>query len=225
MKLLIAEGEQAFLDTVFRFLKKEGHICEPVSDYPLACKKIVNHEYDCILIDWNLPRGGGLKLIHRLKEQQSVAGIILIASKDTVTDRVLALNEGADDFLSRPFHLSELHARVRAVVRRKIGQVGNRMDFGKLKIRLDERAVEVEGTVLQLTKKEFDILVYLARNKNRVVSKDTIAELLWGDNIEEHLSYDFIYAHVKNLRRKLADNGCEEYLKTVYGIGYKFVVS
>lgn len=225
MKLLIAEGDPSFMDAVFRYLKKEGHICEQASDYLSAGKKIVNYEYDCVLVDLHLPRGGGMNLINRLKEQHSNSGIIVISGQDILADRVLALNEGADDFLLKPVHLSELHARVKAVVRRKIGLSGNAMDIGKLKIRLDERAVEADGVALNLTRKEFDILVFLARNKNRVVSKDSIAGLLWGDNMDDYLSYDFIYAHMKNLRKKLAGSGCEEYLQTVYGVGYKFEAS
>lgn len=223
MKLLIAEGDPSFMDAVFRYLKKEGHICEQAQDCPSAGKKIVNYEYDCVLIDFQLPRGGGMSLISRLKEQHSNSGIIVVSAQDILADRVGALNEGADDFLSKSVHLSELHARIKAVIRRKIGLSGRLMDFGKLKIRLDERAVEADGVVLNLTRKEFDILVFLARNKNRVMTKDSIAELLWGDNEDDYLSYDFIYAHMKNLRKKLAGKGCEGYLQTVYGIGYKFV--
>lgn len=225
MKLLIAEGEQLFTDAICRYLKKEGHICEQAADYPSASKKTVNYEYDCVLVDWHLPRGGGMKLISRLKEQRSNAGIVVLSGQDTVGDRVLALNEGADDFVPKSVHPTELQARIKAVVRRKIGLSGRVLDFGKLKIQLDERAVEADSKVLRLTKKEFDILVFLARNKNRVVTKDSIAELLWGDDLDDYLSYDFIYAHLKNLRKKLSGSGCGEYLETVYGIGYKFVAN
>ena len=225
MKLLIVEDEQNLLNAIMRYLKREGYLCEHAMDFPDAYKKIINHEYDCILLDLNLPKGDGMKLIRILKEQESLAGIIVISARDTANDRVLGLNEGADDFLSKPFNLSELNARIKAVVRRKNGQISNVMNFGGLLIRLDERLVEANGTTLQLTKKEFDILVYLARNKNRVVTKDSIAEHLWGDYMDDNLSYDFIYAHVKNLRKKLADSGCEECLKTVYGIGYKFIAN
>lgn len=223
MKLLIAEGDISFMDAVFRYLKKEGHICEQAQDCPSAGKKIVNYEYDCVLVDFQLPRGGGMSLISRLKEQRSSSGIIVTSGQDTVADRVVALNEGADDFVSKSVHLSELQARIKAVVRRKIGLSGRTMDFGRLKIQLDERAVEADGKLLDLTRKEFDILVFLARNKNRVMTKDSIAELLWGDNMDDFPSYDFIYAHLKNLRKKLAGNGCGEYIKTIYGIGYKFI--
>ena len=223
MKLLIIEEEPHLLQAISRYMKREGYLCEEATDFPEAYKKMVNHEYDCILLDLNLPKGDGIKLIRILKDQEATAGIIAITIRDTVEDRVSALNGGADDCLSKPFNLTELSARIKAVLRRKNGLTSNVMDFGNLLIRLDEHSVDANGTRLQLTRKEYNILVYLARNKNRVVTKDSIAEHLWGDNIEEALSYDFIYAHVKNLRRKLAENGCEECLKTVYGVGYKFI--
>jgi DNA-binding response OmpR family regulator len=222
MKILIADGDRQFFDAVARYLKREGHICEQARDVAEAGKKIVNHEYDCLLVALGLSRGGGIKLIGRLKEQQAQAGIIVIAAGDVSEDRVRALNEGADDVVLKSIALPELYARIRAVMRRRMGHPGKVMDFGKLKIRLEERMVEAGGTALQLTRKEFDILVFLARNKNRVVTKDSIAELLWSDNQEDQDSYDFLYAHMKNLRKKLAGSGCGEYLQTVYGVGYKF---
>lgn len=222
MKLLIVESEPVTQSAIAVFLKREGYLCEQASDFPEACKKVVNHDYECILLDLNLPGGDGMKLIRMLKTQGSDAGIIVISARDTTDDKVSGLNEGADDFMSKPLQLPELNARIKAVVRRKNGHANNLMDFGRLKVRLDERIVETNGTLLGLTRKEFDILVYLARNKNRVVTKDSIAGNLWGDYMDDKLSYDYIYAHLKNLRKKLAGNGCGEYLKTVYGVGYKF---
>ena len=222
MKLLIVESEPVTQSAIAIFLKREGYLCEQASDFPEACKKVVNHDYECILLDLNLPGGDGMKLIRMLKAQGSDAGIIVISARDTTDDKVSGLNEGADDFMSKPLQLPELNARIKAVVRRKNGHANNLMDFGRLKVRLDERIVETNGTLLDLTRKEFDILVYLARNKNRVVTKDSIAGNLWGDYMDDKLSYDYIYAHLKNLRKKLAGNGCGEYLKTVYGVGYKF---
>ncbi len=222
MKLLIVESEQNTLNVLTLFFKREGYLCEQASDFQEACKKVVNHEYECILLDLNLPGGDGMKLIRILKAQGSNAAIIILSARDTTDDRVLGLNEGADDFMSKPVQLAELNARIKAIARRKNGLGNNLMDFGALRIKLDERSVEADGKLLQLTKKEFDILVYLARNKNRVVTKDSIGGNLWGDYIDDKLSYDYIYAHVKNLRKKLADEGCAGFLKTVYGVGYKF---
>ena len=222
MKVLIIENEQDTREIISRSLKREGFICEQASDFQEACKKIVNHEYECILLDLNLPGGDGMKLIRMLKAQGSGAGIIIVSARSATDDRVMGLNEGADDFLAKPFHMPELNARIKAVIRRKTGHTSNLMDFGKLKIHVDERAAEAGEATLQLTRKEFDILVYLARNKNRVVTKDSIAEHLWGDEVDDKATYDYIYAHLKNLRKKLASAGCGEYLKTEYGLGYKF---
>jgi DNA-binding response OmpR family regulator len=222
MKLLIVEGEQVAQDSIMRYMKREGHLCECAAHFQEAYKKVVNYEYDCIILNPDLSGADGMKLIRILKEQRSEAGIIVVSARDSADQRVAGLNEGADDFLSRPFNLPELNARVKAVVRRKSGQSGVLMDFGALKIRLDERTVEAGGDLLPLTRKEFDILAFLARNKNRVVTKDAIAEHLWGDYMEDPQSYNFIHAHVKNLRKKLSAPGCADYLKTVYGIGYKF---
>jgi DNA-binding response OmpR family regulator len=222
MKLLIIEDEQDLLNMILRYLKREGYLCEYAMDFPDAYRKIINYEYDCIVLDLNLPKGDGLKLVRILRSNKSNAGIIIVSARDTLDDRIRGLEEGADDYLTKPFNLSELNARIKAVIRRKTNQFAEEMDFGDLKIQLDSREVTVKETTLKLTRKEYEILVYLARNKNRVVTKDSIAEHLWGDYMDNTVSFDFIYAHVKNLRKKLADLGCGEYLKTIYGIGYKF---
>jgi len=222
MKLLIIEDEQELLDLILRYLKREGYVCESASTFSEGYKKINNYEYDCAVIDLNLPDGDGLKLVNILREDKTQTGIIIISARDTVDDRISGLDVGADDYLIKPFNLSELNARIKAVLRRKTNQFSKVLEFGNLSINMDERKVVASGKVLQLTKKEYNILLYLARNKNRVVTKDSIAEHLWGDYMDDAVSFDFIYAHVKNLRKKLAENGCGDFLKTVYGIGYKF---
>ncbi len=222
MKFLIIEDEQDLLDLITRYLKKEGHVCEQASDYKEGFKKINNHDYDCAIIDLNLPGGDGMKLVEMMRKETAETGIVIISAKESVEDRIRGLDLGADDYLTKPFNLAELNARIKAVLRRKTKAPNKEMDFGQLVINLDERNAIANGHSLQLTKKEYEILVFLARNKNRVVTKDSIAEFLWGDYMDDAVSYDFIYAHVKNLRKKLAENGCGEYLKTVYGIGYKF---
>ena len=222
MKILIIEDEQDLLNLILRYLKREGYVCEPASSFLEGFKKINNYEYDCVIVDLNLPGGDGLKLVKMLRQDNTQTGIIIISARDTIEDRIMGLDMGADDYLTKPFNLPELNARIKAVMRRKTNQFSKELNYGNLVINLDEHKVIAEGTTLKLTKKEFNILVFLARNKNRVVTKDSIAEHLWGDYMDDADSYDFIYAHVKNLRKKLADNGCGEYLKTVYGIGYKF---
>lgn len=222
MKLLIIEDEQDLQELMLRYLKREGYVCEFASTFNEGYKKINNFEYDCAVIDLNLPGGDGLKLVNVLREDNTQTGIIIISARDTVDDRISGLDVGADDYLTKPFNLSELNARIKAVLRRKTNQFNNEISYGDLVINMEERKVVASGQELKLTKKEYNILLYLARNKNRVVTKDSIAEHLWGDYMDDAVSFDFIYAHVKNLRKKLSENGCGEFLKTVYGIGYKF---
>lgn len=223
MKVLIVEDEQELLDLMLRYMKREGYVCEYATTFREGYKKINNHEYDCAVVDLNLPGGDGLKLIEILRKEMPNTATIIISARNTLDDRINGLDVGADDYLTKPFNLSELNARVKAILRRKTNQMSNELIFGSLLIDLDKRSVVANETTLKLTKKEFDILVYLARNKNRVVTKDSIAEYLWGDYMDDAFSYDFIYAHVKNLRKKLVQNDCGDYLKTVYGVGYKFI--
>lgn len=222
MKLLIVEDEVDLLNVILKYLKKEGYVCEFASDFVSAYKKLNNHEYDCILLDLNLPGGDGLKLVRLLREDKSSAGVIIISARDSINDRITGLEEGADDYLTKPFNLSELNARIKAVIRRKSNQMEKAIVVGHITIKPDEHEVWIDDELLKLTKKEYQILMYLVRNKNRVVTKDSIAEHLWGDYMDDAVSFDFIYAHVKNLRKKLGEMGCGEYLKTIYGIGYKF---
>lgn len=222
MKLLLVEDEPDLLSLMERYLKREGYLCERASNFKEGFIKINNYEYDCAIVDLNLPGGDGLKLVKMLREDNSETGILIVSARNTVEDRIRGLEIGADDYLTKPFNLSELNARIKAVLRRKTNQFNNELHFGKLILNTDERTAIADGNLLQLTKKEYDILVFLARNKNRVVTKDSIAEHLWGDYMDNAVSFDFIYAHVKNLRKKLAENNCGEFLKTVYGIGYKF---
>jgi len=222
MKLLIIEDEQDLLNLMLRYLKKEGYVCESVHNFNDGYKKINNYEYDCVVIDLNLPGGDGLKLVDVLRKENTQTGIVIISARNSVDDKISGLEVGADDYLTKPFHLSELNARIKAVLRRKTNQFSKVLKFGNLSINIEERKVVASEKTLQLTKKEYSILLYLARNKNRVVTKDSIAEHLWGDYMDSAASFDFIYAHVKNLRKKLTENGCGDFLKTIYGIGYKF---
>ena len=223
MKVLIVEDEQELLDLMLRYMKREGYVCEFAMTFKEGYKKINNYEYDCAVMDLNLPGGDGLKLVEILRKEMPNTATIIISARNTLDDRLNGLEIGADDYLTKPFNLSELNARIKAILRRKTNQTSNVLTFGSLVIDLDNRSVVANETTLKLTKKEFDILVYLARNKNRVVTKDSIAEYLWGDYMDDAISYDFIYAHVKNLRKKLVQNDCGDYLQTVYGVGYKFI--
>jgi DNA-binding response OmpR family regulator len=222
MKLLIIEDEEDLQKMIINYLKKEGYVCEEAATFKEGYRKISNYEYDCAIVDLNLPDGDGLKLVDILRKENAQTGILIISARETIDDRIRGLEIGADDYLTKPFNLSELNARIKAVMRRKTNQFSNELNFGSLVINLDERKVTANQVILHMTKKEYSILLYLARNKNRVVTKDSIAEHLWGDYMDETVSYDFIYAHIKNLRKKLADNNCDDFLKTIYGIGYKF---
>ena len=222
MKVLIVENEQSLSQAILRYLKKESCVCELADTYAKAFRKANNFDYDCAIISLNLPGGNGMALVREFRRGNKQAGIIIISARASVEERVKGLEEGADDFLLKPFHLSELNARVKAVLRRKTGEFAQSMAFGGLSIKLDEHAASVDGVSLKLTKKEFEILLYLARNKNRVVTKESIAEHLWGDHMDDAPSFDFIYAHLKNLRKKLEAYGYRGCLKTIYGIGYKF---
>ena len=224
MKILIVEDEPDLLNLVKRYFKREGYVCEEATTFREGYKKINNFEYDCAIIDLNLPGGDGLKLVEMLRQDNTQTAILIVSARETIDDRIKGLEMGADDYLTKPFNLSELNARIKAVLRRKTNQFSEELNFGDLVLNLSERKVTAKNTELKLTKKEYDILLYLARNKNRVVTKDSIAEHLWGDYMDDAISFDFIYAHVKNLRKKLAQNDCGDYLKTVYGIGYKFTV-
>ncbi len=222
MKLLLIEDERDLLNPMLQYLKREGYRCEVATTFREGFRKLISFEYDCVVIDLNLPGGDGLKLIPLIRKNNTETGIVIISARVGLEDKVKGLEEGADDYLTKPFHLPELNARIKAVLRRKTNEFQRELTFGDLAIRPEERAVFIRGQALNLTKKEYDILVFLARNKNRVVTKDSIAEHLWGDYMDDAVSFDFIYAHVKNLRKKMADHGCGEYVKTVYGIGYKF---
>ncbi len=223
MKILIVEDEPDLLNLVKRYFKKEGYVCEEAITFREGYKKINNFEYDCAIIDLNLPGGDGLKLVEMLRRDNTQTAILIVSARETIDDRIKGLEIGADDYLTKPFNLSELNARIKAVLRRKTDNFSEELNFGDLVFNLSERRVTAQNTELKLTKKEYDILLYLARNKNRVVTKDSIAEHLWGDYMDDAISFDFIYAHVKNLRKKLTQNDCGDYLKTVYGIGYKFI--
>jgi DNA-binding response OmpR family regulator len=225
MKLLIIESDPGLTTQLLKFFKKVNYHCEVAATFKEGFKKLINYEYDGVLLDLNLKGGDGLELVHSIRREDNQTAIIISSHTDRVEDRIAALDAGADDFLSKPFHLGELHARIKAVMRRKTNQFSKEMDFGDIKINLEERNVYVKGKALKLTKKEFDMIVFLARRKNRVVTKESLAEYLWGDYMEDAVTFDFIYAHVKNIRKKLVEQGCGDYLKTVYGVGYKFVAN
>ncbi len=222
MKLLILSEENSLLLLMQRFFKKEGYKTEVVARFREAERKLINYEYDCMIISWSLP-DGNTSLVRALRQTNKQLGIIFVSAKDVVEDRVVGLGAGADDFMVQPIHLPELNARLKSIMRRKNNNFSSVLTFDELTVKLEAREVSISEVPVKLTRKEFDILEYLIRNKNRVITKERLAEYLWGEKMEDADSYDFIYAHLKNLRRKLNDKAGRDLIKTIYGIGYKFI--
>lgn len=224
MKILIIEDEKEIRQSIATYMKDEKFICEFASTLNSALNKIVVYDYDCILLDLMLPDGNGLKVLEKLRELNKNEGVIIISANGSTEDKVRGLNIGADDYLSKPFHLSELHARINSIVRRKKFENKNSLRFNELEIDMYLKIMKVNDLEVPLTRKEFDLLVFLVGNKNFVISKNAIAEHLSGDMADMMDNIDFVYAHAKNLKRKMKDAGCREYIKTVYGVGYKFQI-
>lgn len=223
MKILIVEDEPALNKTMVEYLSAQHYICESVGNYHDALEKTEFYDYDCIVLDIMLPGGSGLQILEALKAANKTDGIIIISAKSELDDKIKGLSLGADDYLTKPFHLSELSVRIAAIIRRKSLQGKNLLVFEEITIDTQAKTVTINGNNLVLTRKEYQLLIYLAVNKNRVLSKSTIAEHLWGDDMDIADSYDFIYAHIKNLRKKLVAAGVD-YLQSVYGMGYKFAI-
>jgi DNA-binding response OmpR family regulator len=225
MKVLVIEDEKSLCDGITSYLKQENFICDAVNNYADAIEKIEWFEYDCILLDINLPGGSGLNILKQLKENKKMDGVLIISARNSLEDKINGLQLGADDYLPKPFHLSELVARITAIIRRRNSGGNNLIQFNELVIDTIARTVFVDQKVIELTRKEYQLLLYFAYNKNRVISKNAIAEHLWGDDMEGAGNFDFIYTHVKNLRKKLIAAGCADYIQSVYGMGYKFSVA
>lgn len=222
MKILIIEDEKVLSDAIFEYLTNEGYICETAYDYNSAAEKIELHSYDCILVDINLPGGSGLDLIRLVKKSTKKMGILIISARDSLENRIEGLEIGADNYLTKPFHLSELNAHLKSINRR-INFDGNKhVLVNEIKILPDSHQVFVHDKELQLTKKEFELLNFFVANKNKVITKTVLAEHLWGDYMDVVDSFDFIYGHIKNLRKKLIKHNCNDYIKTIYAVGYKF---
>lgn len=222
MKILIIEDEKELSNSIVTYLGAEGYLCEVSYNYAQAINKTEQYEYDCILLDITLPDGNGLKVLRELKENKKTDGVIIISAKNSIEDRIEGLNLGADDYLAKPFHLSELSARVAAVIRRRRFEGNKVIVANELTIDLPGKTIHVLNKSVDLTRKEFDLLLYLVSNKNRVISKNALAEHLSGDNAEAFNNFDFIYTHIKNVKRKLVAAGCNDYIKSIYGMGYKF---
>lgn len=224
MKVLVIEDEQGLVESIGAYLSDENYHCEFASTFSQGLEKIHLYSYDCILLDLILPGGDGFRLLEELKAQKKQDGVIIISAKNAVEDKIRGLQIGADDYLAKPFHLSELAARIYSVIRRKQFGNANLIEQNEITIDLLAKKVMVNDRSISLTKKEFDLLLYFVSNKNRVISKAALAEHISGDIADMFDNYDFVYAHIKNLKKKLADAGCDKYLKTFYGSGYKWEI-
>jgi DNA-binding response OmpR family regulator len=225
MRILIIEDERDLSASITNYLSQDSFICESAFEFHSAMEMIAMNEYSCIILDISLPNGSGLNILTELRENGNTTGVIIISARNALTDKVNGLNTGADDYLAKPFHLSELTARVSAIMRRKLFDGNNKIVLDKLTINTLGRTVKGEKDIIDLTKKEYELLLYFISNKNKVVTKESIVEHLWGDSMDMLPNFDFIYTHVKNLRKKLIDHDCPDYIKAVYGVGYKFLVA
>ncbi|WP_316743065.1 response regulator transcription factor [Pedobacter antarcticus] len=222
MKILIIEDEKQLQESITSYFQGDGLRCEVASTFQEASEKIALYQYDCILLDLGLPDGDGLRLLQEIKSLKKKEGVLIISARHSLDDKLEGLDMGADDYLVKPFHLSELRARVIAIVRRKKFDGDQQLVFDEILIDFTSMRVLVHGQPVLLTKKEYDLLIYFISNRGKVVTKNAIAEHLWGDDMDLADDYDFIYSHIKNLRKKLTSAGAVEYIHSIYGIGYKF---
>lgn len=223
MKILIIEDERELSQNIVTYLSADNYLCEQTYNFESAIEKISMYSYDCILLDLNLPGGDGLEILEEIKRRNIDSGIIIISARGSLDDKIAGLKIGADDYLAKPFPLSELSIRIYALMRRQQFSHSNVLKSNKVEIDLLSKAVVVNNNFVILTKSEYELMLYLIGNKNRVVSKNAIAEHLSGDMADMLYSHNFVYAHIKNLKSKLADAGCENCIKTIYGTGYKWV--
>ena len=221
MNLLIIEDERALSASICSYLSSGNYHCDEVHHVTAAINQIECNDYDCVILDIGLPGGSGLEVLKRLKKLRKKEGVLIISAKNSLDDKVTGLMMGADDYLTKPFHLSELGARIAAIIRRKSFEGNTELHFDIMTLNLEQKLLMVNNTVVDLTRKEYDLLLFFLSNKNKVISKSALAEHIWGDLITSESGYDYIYTHIKNLRRKLSLAGSPDYIQSVYGMGYK----
>lgn len=223
MKILVIEDERELQQIILESLKKEQYVVEIASTFKEGEDKLVGFDYDCVLLDIMLPDGNGIDLLRDIKSQGKEDAVIIISAKDSIDDKVLGLELGADDYLTKPFHLSELHARIKSVLRRRNQNGQQSTKWNNVEIFYDDRLVLVNGKSVVFNNKEFAMLYYFVVNANRLVTKNSLAEHIWGDYVDDADSFDFVYSQVKNLRKKLKTSKAELNIQSVYGVGYKLV--
>jgi DNA-binding response OmpR family regulator len=224
MKILLIEDEEALRQSIAQSLEKEKYLVEIASDFHEAAEKLAIYAYDCILLDIGLPGGSGLTLLNQLKADEKKTNVIIISAKDSLDDKIKGLDLGADDYLSKPFHNSELNARIKAVLRRKDLSGKNILEWGNVSCNLDDRHLKINNVDVESNRKEFDILCFFLMNKNRLITKYAIAEHVWGDNMDQVDNFDFIYYQIKNIRKKLLQHKATIEIEAVYGMGYKLLL-
>jgi DNA-binding response OmpR family regulator len=222
MKILVIEDELALQQSIQKYLEHQGYVVEAVGDFKKGQEKIELFDYDCIVVDIGLPYGSGINLVKELKQMKSDAGIIIISARNSLENKLEGLEMGSDDYLTKPFHLSELNARINAIIRRKNFSGSKIVQFQEIKLYPDDMRVTVNDKAVDLTDKEYQLLEYFIVNQRRLLTKSAIASHIWGDEYDQVSNYDFIYTHIKNLRRKIMEAGSLDYIKTVYGTGYRF---
>ncbi|AZA52174.1 response regulator transcription factor [Chryseobacterium sp. G0201] len=223
MKILIIEDHKDLAANITDYLKKEDYVCEVAPNAQEALEKIELFEYDCILLDLMLPDGNGLEILKHIKNYTPSASVIIVSAKNSLDTKLTGLDDGADDYITKPFSLPELHSRIKAVLRRKTPETNRILSFNEITIDLESKECKINGQLLNLTKKELNLLIYFINNQNRMLSKQAIASHLWGDYTYSIDNVDFVYQHLKNLRKKILDSGGKDYLQTVYGLGYKWI--
>ena len=222
MKLLIIEDERELSDNIVAYLSSENYVCEQAFTYDDAREKVNLYDYDCVLLDLMLPGGNGLDILRDIRSKRNPVGVIIVSAKDSLDDKVRGLEIGADDYLPKPFHLAELSMRIYAIIRRKEFAANNLLRSNGIEINLPGKSVSVGGQSVVLTRTEYELLLFFIGNRNRVVSKASIAEHLSGDMADMLDNHDFVYTHIKNLKAKLAEAGVKDCVKNVYGTGYKW---
>ena len=225
MKILIVEDDRSLSRSINDYLKMEGHICEVAQNFNQGITKSADNRYDCIILDIGLPDGNGLNIIKELKANKISDGILILSAKSSLDDKLLGLKTGADDYLTKPFHFAELSARINSIYRRNNLSGMNEISFNEIRVNTYDNQAYVNDSLLNLTKKEYDLLLFFLTNSNRIITKESIVEHLWGDEVILTDSFDFVYTHVKNLRKKIVASGSKNYIKCIYGFGYKFLES
>jgi DNA-binding response OmpR family regulator len=222
MKILIIEDEPALQRNIADFFRRRNYECVLADCLDMAMDKLHYGTFDCILLDISLPGGSGLVLLKDIRDQQRKEGVIILSARDSIDDKIAGLDLGADDYVTKPFHLSELNSRINSLIRRKHFNGSKFLLFNELKIEVQDRQIYVHNQPVALSKKESSLLLLLVANNRRIVSKTAIADHLSGDENSYFGNNDVVYSHMKNLKKKLTEAGCSDYIKTVHGLGYKF---